>query len=191
MGLTPWSASQCVGWAFWDSLSGGVGLRENTGCQVRDKILMCERPRCVWEGETNAVVRRKIGQNGCPFSVGWDDVYWQSWVELVGQSNLSHRCRSETTLGWCLNCCLWFERLMRLFVCKKKLSHARQKWRGSSTMWFVQQSDSDRKTQCSWAAMNAFRLRKAPTFDRKSSRNLTLWDSCISCAKSNPLNQTN
>jgi hypothetical protein len=58
----------------------------------------------VWEGETNlmkyfvgwnADVRRKIGRNGCPFSVGWDDVYWQSWVELVGQSNLSHRCRSE------------------------------------------------------------------------------------------------
>jgi hypothetical protein len=34
----------------------------------------------------NADVRRKIGRNGCPFSV---------WVELVGQSNLSHRCRSE------------------------------------------------------------------------------------------------
>jgi hypothetical protein len=22
-----------------------------------------------------------------PFSVGWDEVYWQSWAELVGQDN--------------------------------------------------------------------------------------------------------
>jgi hypothetical protein len=48
--------------------------------------------------ERKAVVRRKLGRNGCPFSVGWDDVYWQIRAELVGQSKLSHRCRSETTL---------------------------------------------------------------------------------------------
>jgi hypothetical protein len=35
--------------------------------------------------------------------------------------------------------------------------------------------------------MNVFRLRKALTFDHKSSRNLTLSDSCISYTKSNPL----
>jgi len=68
-------ASQCLGWAFWDSLRGGVGLRENTGCQVRDKMLMFGRPRCAGEGEMNlmkyfagwnADARRKIGRNGCP-----------------------------------------------------------------------------------------------------------------------------
>ncbi len=34
----------------------------------------------------------------CIYSVGLDEVCWQSWVELVGQNNLSHCYCSETTL---------------------------------------------------------------------------------------------
>ncbi len=76
-------ASQFLGWAFWDSLRGGVGLRENTGCQVRDQMLMFGRPRRAGEGEMmkyfagwNANVRVENRVKLLPFGVGWDEVYW-------------------------------------------------------------------------------------------------------------------
>jgi hypothetical protein len=65
---------------------------------------MYGRPRHAGEGEMNLMkyfarwnadvwrAKRLI------FSVGWDEVYWQGWAELVGQNNLSHCCRLETTL---------------------------------------------------------------------------------------------
>ena len=37
-------------WIFGDSLRGGVGVRENTSCQVRDKMLI---PWHAGEGEMN------------------------------------------------------------------------------------------------------------------------------------------
>jgi hypothetical protein len=45
-------------------------------------------------------------------------------VELGGAEQaeqLSHYCCSENNLGWSLISCLQFERLMRLFICRKKI----------------------------------------------------------------------
>ena len=51
----------------------------------------------------NADARRKIG---LPLSLGWDEVYWRSWLGQTTESLLSLR----KNLGWFLISSLQFER---------------------------------------------------------------------------------